>query len=157
MNPTVQWTNLQIGQVLIIPCEDDKMPAPPTGTQYTVVAGDTGNAIAAAAGITFELLDAANPGVNWYNLQIGQVLNLPSNTTAPSMTTQTLPFPDPNTTTAATPTTTLPIESTPPPEETTPPENSEPEPSSPETPPPANEGYHRGEGIRTRSRAHLSL
>jgi len=45
---------------------------------YTVVAGDTGNAIAAAYGITFAELDAFNPGVNWYNLQIGQTLLVPA-------------------------------------------------------------------------------
>lgn len=74
MNPNVQWRNLQIGQVLNIPCDDADTEA----RIYTVVAGDTGNAIAAAYGITFAQLDAFNPDVNWYNLQIGQTLLIPA-------------------------------------------------------------------------------
>ncbi|KAK5102477.1 hypothetical protein LTR70_000333 [Exophiala xenobiotica] len=74
MNPSVQWNNLQIGQVLNIPCDDASTGA----RMYTVVAGDTGNAIAAANGITFAQLDAFNPDVNWYNLQIGQTLLVPA-------------------------------------------------------------------------------
>lgn len=74
IDPGVQWNNLQIGQVLNIPCDDASTGA----RMYTVVAGDTGNAIAAAYGITFAELDAFNPGVNWYNLQIGQTLLVPA-------------------------------------------------------------------------------
>lgn len=74
MNPTVQWHNLQIGQVLNIPCSDGSSGAIP----YTVVAGDTGNDIAAAHGVTFDELSAVNPGVDWYNLQIGQTLLIPT-------------------------------------------------------------------------------
>lgn len=82
MNQGVDWYNLQIGQVLNIPCaEDVPMPIDGIGTGsffYTVEAGDTGNDIAARSGITFEQLDAFNPGVNWYNLQVGQKLIIPS-------------------------------------------------------------------------------
>ncbi|KAK5088701.1 hypothetical protein LTR05_002922 [Lithohypha guttulata] len=75
LNPGVQWNNLQIEQLLNIPCEDDEGTG---STSYTVISGDTGNAIAAAFGVSFTMLSAANPGVNWYNLRIGQVLNIPS-------------------------------------------------------------------------------
>lgn len=91
MNPTIEWHNLQIGQVLNIPCSDGSSGATP----YTVVAGDTGNAIAAANGITFDQLSAANPGVNWLNLQIGQVLLIPSVTeTTATMASKVASMPD---------------------------------------------------------------
>ena len=53
---------------------------------YTVVSGDTGYNIAAKEGTTFSALDAANPGVTWTNLQIGQVLQLPSGGSAATTT-----------------------------------------------------------------------
>lgn len=71
MNPTVRWKFLQIGQTLNIPSRGDD------DHTYVVVAGDTGNAIAAANGITFAQLEAYNRNVDWYNLQIGQTLVIP--------------------------------------------------------------------------------
>ena len=53
-------------------------------TPYKVASGDTGYAIAQAHGISFDSLSAANPGVNWANLQIGQVLQLPSSSSSPA-------------------------------------------------------------------------
>lgn len=76
LNPMVQWHNLQIGQILNIPCADGTTGSRP----YAIIAGDTGNAIAAANGITFDLLSAYNPGVVWTNLQIGQMLIIPNPT-----------------------------------------------------------------------------
>jgi LysM repeat protein len=46
-------------------------------TTYTVQAGDTFSTIAAKLGATVAALEAANPGVNPSNLQIGQVIQLP--------------------------------------------------------------------------------
>lgn len=46
-------------------------------SNYRVVAGDTGNVIASKLGVAFDQLSAANPGVAWNNLQIGQNLNVP--------------------------------------------------------------------------------
>jgi len=46
-------------------------------TTYTVQAGDTFSTIAAKLGTTVAALEAANPGVNPSNLQIGQVIQLP--------------------------------------------------------------------------------
>ncbi|KIW90340.1 uncharacterized protein Z519_08984 [Cladophialophora bantiana CBS 173.52] len=54
---------------------------------YTVVAGDYGWAIANALGCSWDDLNAANPGVNWDNLQIGQTLNVPTQTTSYSTST----------------------------------------------------------------------
>ena len=48
-----------------------------TGT-YTVVSGDTLDAIAATEGISTQALEDANPGVVPTDLQVGQVLNMPS-------------------------------------------------------------------------------
>jgi LysM repeat protein len=45
-------------------------------TTYTVQAGDTFSTIAAKLGTTVAALEAANPGVNPSNLQIGQVIQL---------------------------------------------------------------------------------
>ncbi|KAI3394136.1 hypothetical protein diail_3189 [Diaporthe ilicicola] len=45
---------------------------------YTVKKGDTLFSIAQSHGISLEKLEAANPGVDAKNLQIGQVLHLPS-------------------------------------------------------------------------------
>lgn len=47
-----------------------------TLTTYTIRAGDTFSSIAAKLGITVAAIEAANPGVNPNNLQIGQVIQL---------------------------------------------------------------------------------
>ena len=52
-----------------------------TGT-YTVVSGDTLSAIAAAEGISTQALEDANPSVVPTDLQVGQVLNVPSSTSS---------------------------------------------------------------------------
>src|SRR5277367_5240574 len=49
-----------------------------TAGTYTVVSGDTLDAIAAAEGVSTQQLEDANPGVVPTDLQVGQVLNLPS-------------------------------------------------------------------------------
>ncbi|EXJ85394.1 hypothetical protein A1O1_05758 [Capronia coronata CBS 617.96] len=54
----------------------------PLPTSYTVVAGDYGYAIATKLGFTFDDLKAANPGLDWDKLQIGQNLNLPGQVSA---------------------------------------------------------------------------
>jgi LysM repeat protein len=71
-NPGVNWNGLQIGQNL-------NLPGGGGGTQrYSVIGGETGFAIAQRFGISFDQLSAANPSVNWNNLSIGQILNIPS-------------------------------------------------------------------------------
>lgn len=46
-------------------------------TVYKVISGDTGSGIAQKLGHSLSELEAANPGVNWNNLQIGETLNVP--------------------------------------------------------------------------------
>ncbi|KAE9371643.1 carbohydrate-binding module family 50 protein, partial [Stipitochalara longipes BDJ] len=47
-----------------------------TSTTYTIQAGDTFSSIAAKLGLTVVAIEAANPGVNPNDLQIGQVIQL---------------------------------------------------------------------------------
>ena len=76
-NPTINsgCTNLQIGQVLCIP--SGSCPQ-----KYTVVSGDTCNGIGTKFGVTGSAIISANPTINsgCTNLQIGQVLCIPSAT-----------------------------------------------------------------------------
>ncbi|KIW77837.1 hypothetical protein Z517_07670 [Fonsecaea pedrosoi CBS 271.37] len=61
---SVQCTN----QTLALPCT------------YTVAAGDDGSKIAKNLTVNVDTLKAANPGVNWDQLMVGQVLNVPGGT-----------------------------------------------------------------------------
>ena len=45
---------------------------------YTIERGDTGFSIARKSGLPFQLLEAANPGLEWGSLSVSQVINLPS-------------------------------------------------------------------------------
>ena len=75
-NPGVNPNNLQIGQVICIP-----QAAPPTvcpGFLYTIQAGDTFFLLAQRFGTTVAAIEQANPGVNPNNLQIGQVICIPT-------------------------------------------------------------------------------
>lgn len=104
-NPTATWTLLPIGETLRIPLStavtssstslEGTLPmqtsAPNGGAStstkqahsqsppgsYTVSAGDTGNTVASKAGFTFEQISAANPGLAWSALTLGQILSLP--------------------------------------------------------------------------------
>ncbi len=75
-NPGINPYNLRIGQEICIP-----VPPPvtcPNGTtRYTIVAGDTLYAIAARFSTTVEAILNANPGIDPYNLMIGQVICIP--------------------------------------------------------------------------------
>jgi len=95
-NPGVNWNDLQINQLLQIPVVvttsltfSSTTVTRTTGVSstttpltnfatYTVVSGDTGFSIASKLAISFTALSAANPNVNWNNLQIGQTLQVPS-------------------------------------------------------------------------------
>ncbi|MEW6662438.1 MAG: LysM peptidoglycan-binding domain-containing protein [Bacillota bacterium] len=78
-NPGVDPNNLQIGQVICIPRTVTPPPGPcPAGTfAYTIQAGDTFWRLAQRYGTTAAAIQAANPGVNPNNLQIGQVICIP--------------------------------------------------------------------------------
>jgi len=78
-NPGVNPNNLQVGQVIKIPSgSTQRPPPPPPQGKYTIQAGDTFTSIAAKFGTSAQDIQAANPGVNPNNLQVGQVINLPS-------------------------------------------------------------------------------
>jgi LysM repeat protein len=78
-NPGVDPNNLQIGQVICIP--GTPTPTCPAGTTpYTIRSGDTFFLLAQRFNTTVEAIQAANPGVNPNNLQIGQVICIPTAT-----------------------------------------------------------------------------
>ncbi|NLA58227.1 MAG: LysM peptidoglycan-binding domain-containing protein [Firmicutes bacterium] len=79
-NPGVDPNNLQIGQVICIPTGPAPGPGPgqcPNGFLYTIQSGDTFFRLAQRFGTTVEAIQAANPGVDPNNLQIGQVICIP--------------------------------------------------------------------------------
>lgn len=47
-------------------------------TTYTIEQGDNGFRIGRKTGLPFQLINEANPGLDWGELSIGQVINLPS-------------------------------------------------------------------------------
>ena len=80
-NPGVDPNNLQIGQVICIPTGPAPGPGPgrcPNGFLYTIQSGDTFFRLAQRFGTTVEAIQAANPGVDPNNLQIGQVICIPT-------------------------------------------------------------------------------
>lgn len=56
--------------------QDVKAGSGSSSSSYTVVQGDEPSFIASKLGLTEEALLQLNPGVNWYNLQPGQKLNI---------------------------------------------------------------------------------
>ena len=84
INPGVDPNNLQIGQVICIPTST--APAPPTpscpnGFLYTVRSGDTFFRLGQRFGVSTDAIIRANPGVDPNNLQVGQVICIPTGTT----------------------------------------------------------------------------
>src|SRR5699024_10049423 len=77
-NPGVNPNNLQIGQVICIPGGSPPSSCPPGTIVYTVRSGDTFYSLASRFGTTVEELMRVNPGVNPNNLQIGQIICIPT-------------------------------------------------------------------------------
>ncbi len=75
-NPTVNPTNLQIGQNICIP-RQRIYPACPEGNYYTIKGGDTLYSIARRFNVSLDDVIEANPGINPYMLMIGQVICIP--------------------------------------------------------------------------------
>lgn len=74
LNPGIDPENLQVGQLVCLPAE---FPPCPSGVFWEVAAGDTLYSIAIAVGTTVEKLFELNPGIDPYNLRIGQKICLP--------------------------------------------------------------------------------
>jgi len=75
-NPLTNPNFLQIGQTVCIP-RQQIYPACPEGNYYTLRSGDTLYGIARAYNVSLDDLVEANPGINPYMLQIGQVICIP--------------------------------------------------------------------------------
>jgi LysM repeat protein len=119
-NPGVSPTSLQIGQQISIPWSANvpvptpqpqpqpqpqpipvpnpapTLPAPtPSSGTYTISAGDTFTTIAAKLGITVAALEAANPGLNPNDLQIGAKISTGSAPVPPAPQPTPNPAPSP--------------------------------------------------------------
>lgn len=75
INPDTDFAVLAAGTEICIP---NQAYTCITGREYAVRQGDTLNGIASSLGITVEELRERNPGVDAYNLQIGQILCVPA-------------------------------------------------------------------------------
>jgi LysM repeat protein len=86
LNPNVICGDqMKVGQVFLVAIGPITSSSP-TGTTYTVKAGDTCNNIIGIYHITLDQLAQANPGLDCSNLQIGQVLDIPSSSSPPVIT-----------------------------------------------------------------------
>jgi len=80
-NPGINPNNLQIGQTICIPraiTPTPPIPACPNGFYYSIRPGDTYFGISRQFGVSIDALIRANPGVNPDNLQVGQIICVPS-------------------------------------------------------------------------------
>ena len=80
-NPGIDPNRLQIGQTICIPrpvTPTPPIPPCPTGFYYTIRPGDTFFGISNQFGVSIDALLRANPGVDPNNLQIGQIICIPS-------------------------------------------------------------------------------
>ena len=77
-NPGVDPNRLMVGQQICIPTGGGPGPTPCPGMMYTIRAGDTFFVLAQRFGVTVAALEAANPGVNPNNLQVGQQICIPN-------------------------------------------------------------------------------
>ncbi|KIW93289.1 uncharacterized protein Z519_05894 [Cladophialophora bantiana CBS 173.52] len=69
-NPGVNWDNLPVGYHIHVPGYKT--------TQYVIVPGDSGLAIAGRLGIGFAQLENLNPGTKWTTLEVGKTITIPS-------------------------------------------------------------------------------
>ena len=81
-NPGIVPTNLQIGQQICIPVAPVSGSCP-GGFVYSIKPGDTFYSVASRFGIVIPALIAANPGVNYNELVIGQEICVPAQMPSP--------------------------------------------------------------------------
>lgn len=79
-NPGIEPLNLQIGQVICVP---GPRGACPNGILYSIQPGDTFFALAQRFNVTLQALLAANPQADPNQLQIGQIVCIPTLPPAP--------------------------------------------------------------------------
>lgn len=79
MNPTVDFVNLYIGQLIKVPLLEENTTANGATTNYIVQEGDSRSAIAERYGMTLEELEQLNPELNGVMLEPGQVLKIRGN------------------------------------------------------------------------------
>ncbi len=77
-NPGINPNNLQVGQVICIPRPVTPTPPCPNGFYYSVRQGDTLFLIAQRYNVSVQAIINANPGINPNNLQIGQIICIPT-------------------------------------------------------------------------------
>lgn len=75
-NPTANPLSLYVGHQICIPVRGS-VPACPEGNYYVIKPGDTLYSISRFFNISLDDLVEANPGINPYNLFIGQVICIP--------------------------------------------------------------------------------
>lgn len=78
INPGINPNNLQIGQIICVPTMAPPIPPCTGGFYYTIRAGDSLYRISQQFNVTIDALIRANPGINPNNLQIGQVICIPT-------------------------------------------------------------------------------
>lgn len=76
-NPGVSPGNLRVGQSICIPVRRSIVPCS-IGNRYVIKAGDTFSKLAQRYGITVSAIIKMNAGVDPSNLQVGQVICMPT-------------------------------------------------------------------------------
>lgn len=77
VNPGVNADNLKVGQSICIPVRRSIVPCSP-GNRYVVKAGDSFSKLARRYGISVNTIIQMNSGVDPSNLQVGQIICLPT-------------------------------------------------------------------------------
>lgn len=77
VNPGVSPGNLRVGQSICIPVRRSVVPCSP-GNRYVIKAGDSFSKLASRYGISVTAIIQMNAGVDPSNLQVGQVICLPT-------------------------------------------------------------------------------
>ena len=113
LNPNINWSNLQIGEIVNVQGEQVKSnlnpiqtpsnpaapsPIPPNPSPnadnripYTVVAGDTCWAIATKYGLTLDQLKALNRNIDYDFIQVGQIIYVQDDQTKSSLNPNSVP------------------------------------------------------------------